>query len=256
MDKKFSNTKQLPENPLEMPPPYWRSPGIIFQLTISIEELTNSLKTLLDIHPIVDAKLSEYFERKPEPVNDDPEFGDICEPLWEIEAKIVLKSKLAIFMAAIEAEDMLNRVITYNLHKDIADSIEKLSPPEKLMIISANLTGQSVKNRKQYEIIKKLSKWRNSFAHGHCTDRPTKSLRHNHLISPTEYPTVPKAIEQMLDLVMGYLELSEYLSEISHNEYTMAMSTHNAEISDYLDTIMRFHFSYEDDGQTYEVSYK
>ena len=143
-------------------------------------------------------------------------------------------------MAAIEAEDRLNQVITYNLHKDIADIIEKLSPSDKLMIISANLTSQSVKNKKPYEIIKKLSKWRNSYAHGHCTDRPIKSLRHNHLISPENYKSLPKEIEQMLELVQGYLELSDYLNDISLNEYTKGKLTHNDEILEYLLNVRSF----------------
>lgn len=256
MKNKYTNTGQLPDNPLEMPPPYWRSPGVVFQLTICLEELTKLLTSLLDIHPEVEVLISDYFDRNPEPKDDDPEFADICDPLWEIESKIILKAELAIFMAAIQAEDHLNQVITYNLHKDISDSIEKLSPPEKLMIISANLTGESVKGSRPYEAVKSLSKWRNSYAHGHCTDRPTKSLRHNHLIAPEEYPSVPKAIENMLYKLNGYLELSYYLREISHNEYTIAGSTHDSDIKNYLNEIEHYHFSYKEDGQVYDLEYK
>jgi hypothetical protein len=255
MNNKYTNTGQLPDNPLEMPPPYWRSPGIVFQLTICLEELSKLLTSLLDIHPQVNALISDYFDQNPEPEDDDPEFGEICGPLWEIESKIILKTELAIFMAAIQAEDHLNQIITYNLHKDIADTIEKLSPPEKLMIISANLTSESVKGSRPYDAIKSLSKWRNSYAHGHCTDRPTKSLRHNHLVAPEEYPSVPKAIENMLYQLNGYLELSNYLRKISHNEYTIAGSTHDTEIKNYLNEIDRYQFSYEEDGQVYDLEY-
>ena len=255
MNNKYTNTGQLPDNPLEMPPPYWRSPGIVFQLTICLEELSKLLTSLLNIHPQVEALISDYFDRTPEPEDDDPEFGEICDPLWEIESKIILKSELAIFMAAIQAEDHLNQIITYNLHRDIADSIEKLGPPEKLLIVSANLSGESVKGSRPYDAIKNLSKWRNSYAHGHCTDRPTKSLRHNHLIAPVEYPSVPKAIENMFYQLKGYLELSNYLREISHNEYTIAESIHDTEIENYLNEIERYQFSYKKDGQIYDLEY-
>jgi len=30
--------------------------------------------------------------------------------------------------------------------------------------------------------------WRNLRPHGHCVDRTTKTLRHNHLIHPDDYP--------------------------------------------------------------------
>ena len=241
---------------MEMPPPYWRSAGINFQITMCLEELGKLLTSLLDTHPEVEALIVDYLHRNPELKDANEEFGEICSPLFEIESKIILKSELAIFMASIQAEDCLNQVITYNLHQDIADSIEKLSPPEKLKIISANLTGETVKGLRPYEAIKTLSKWRNSYAHGHCTDRPIKSLRHNHLISPEEYPSVPKAIEHMLFQLKGYLELTTYLCAISHNEFTRAESEHNSEIKDYLNEIERYQFSYKGDGKVYEFEYK
>ena len=57
--KKFIEVGQLPENPFEMPPPYWRSPGIILQLTISLEELCNLLRSLLELHPKINVDLRD-----------------------------------------------------------------------------------------------------------------------------------------------------------------------------------------------------
>lgn len=256
MQKRLTDAGKIPKNPLDMPPPYWRSSGIIFQLTSSLEDLCNPLKSLLDVHPEVDGLISDYFDRNPNPDGNDAKFGEICEPLWEVESKIELKCELAVFMAAIEAEDLLNRIIVYNLHKDISESIEKLSPPEKLLVISANLTGKSIKNCRPYQAIRSLSTWRNSYAHGHCTDRPTKSLRHNHLIKPEEYPSVPKEIEQMIHMLKGYLEISKYLRSISHNSYTKGGSVHDSEIETYLEKIQRYHLTYEEDGQVYDLKYE
>lgn len=254
--KKFIEVGQLPENPFEMPPPYWRSPGIILQLTISLEELCYLLRSLLELHPKIEGLISEYFERNPNPDDDNPEFGNIRDPLWRLEANITLKSELVVFMAGIDSEDHLNRIITYNLHKDIADSIEKLSPPEKLLIISANLTGKSIKGFRPYEVIKKLSGFRNLYAHGHCTDRPIKTLRHNHLISPEEHPSVPKAIDFMVEQLKGYLDLANYLQKISKNDYTASGSTHDDEIQKYLNKIKRYYFSYRGEGQIYSLEYR
>ncbi len=253
--KKFIEVGQLPENPFEMPPPYWRSPGIILQLTISLEELCNLLRSLLELHPKINGLISEYFEKYPNPDDDNPEFGDICDPLWRLEANITLKSEIAVFMAGVDSEDHLNRIITYNLHKDIADSIEKLSPPEKLLIISAILTGKSVKGYRPYEVIKNLSRFRNSYAHGHCADRPIKTLRHNHLISPEEHSSVPKAIGFMVEQLKGYLDLANYLQKISKNDYTASGSTHDDEIEKYLNNIERYCFSYKDEGTIYSLKY-
>ena len=256
MSTKFINTGQLPDDPFKMPPPHWRSPGIIFQLTISLEEIIELLVSLLDVHPEIDGLLMEYYDRNPDPNDDDEEFGEICNPLWELESKIILKSELSIFMASIQAEDDLNQVITFNLHKDIADTIEKLSPPEKLIIISANLTSKTVKGSKPYNAIRALTKWRNSYAHGHCTDRPTKSLRHNHLIAPEEYPSVPKAIENMKHQLQGYLDVSSFLRKISRNKYTRMGSTHNNDIQEYMEEIDRYQFTYENEGMVYDLIYK
>ena len=158
-------------------------------------------------------------------------------------------------MSAIEAEDKLNQIAVYNLHKDIVESIERLRPTEKLLVVSSSLTGDSIKNTKTYESLKKLVAWRNAFAHGHCTDRPTKSLRHNHLIKPDNYPTVPKEIEHMLTQLDGYLTVVEYLRSISQNEYTSGISVHDDEIKEYLKEVNKNVFTYNFHGVVYDLEY-
>ena len=113
----------------------------------------------------------------------------------------------------------------FNLPRDIAESIEKLSPPEKLLIASAAIGKPSVKGHSVFEAAQQLATWRNAFAHGHCVDRPTKSLRHNHLIPPDEYPGVPSTLSKMRDLVGAYIRISDYLRAISTNPYTAGKST-------------------------------
>jgi len=255
LSTEFTTVDQLPEDPLQMPPPYWRSSGVIFQITSALEELCKLLRALRDVHPRIEVLLSEYFARNPEPSEDDEEFGDISEPLWELESKIKLKCELVVFMAAIESEDLINRVSVYNLHKDISESIERLSPPEKYLVVTASLTESTGKSTRPYEAIKKLTTWRNTYAHGHCADRPTKSLRHNHLISPNEYPSVPNEVQNMVSLLEGYLVLLRHLRSISRNDYTKGESLHDSEIEEYLSQIKRYKFSYEGNGDIYELKY-
>ncbi len=254
--KEPNTVEDLPDDPFQMPPPYWRSTSSIFQLTSSLEDLCSSLRELRDVSPRVNDQLNSYFERNPEPSeDDDEEFGEITEPLWDVESKISLKCDLAIFMAAIEAEDLINRVCVYNLHKDISESIEKLNPPEKLLIVSAILTKDSVKGKKPYESIRLLTSWRNSYAHGHCVDRPTKSLRHNHLISPEFYHSIPLSVKDMIQKLNDYLIVSDYLRSISINEYTSGTSVHDQEIRDYISQVGKYEFIYEDNGEVYELHY-
>jgi hypothetical protein len=255
LNRKFTSVDQLPENPLDMPPPFWRSSGAIFHITSSLEELCVCLRELSEVHPRIECLLSEYFEKNPEPPEDDSKFAEISEPLWDIESKIKLKCELAVFMAAIEAEELINQVSVYNLNKDIAESIEKLSPPEKLLVLSSILTKKSIKGTRSYEAIKNLMSWRNSYAHGHCTDRPIKTLRHNHLIEPEEYPSVPKEIEEMCKHLEEYLELSRYLRSIGRNKYTKGTSVHDVEIEEHLKQIQRYKLTYGDDSQIYDIEY-
>ena len=255
MPTEFTTVDQLPEDPLKMPPPYWRSSGVIFQITSALEDLCKLLRALREVHPRIENILSEYFARNPEPPEDDEEFADISEPLWELESNIKLKCELAVFMAAIKSEDLINQVSVYNLHKDISESIERLSPSEKYLVVTTSLTESTSKSTRPYEAIKSLTAWRNTYAHGHCTDRPTKSLRHNHLIAPNEYPSVPKEVQNMVSLLEGYLVLSRHLRSISRNDYTKSESFHDSEIEEYLSQVKRYKFSYKGNGEIYELKY-
>lgn len=236
--------EQLPDDPLSMPPPYWRSSGAIFHVLDSLESLVSLLGELLPLHEQTELRLEDYYENHPNEDDDSDleEFSDICDDLWSLEHKIKLKAEIAILMSAVQAEDKLNMFCVFNLHKDIAESVEKLSPPEKLLIVTAVAGQPSIKGNAVFEALKKLSGWRNAFAHGHCVDRPVKSLRHNHLVSPSSYPGVPDSINKTKELISGYLRLTEYLRGISMNPYTSGSSTETEEIRMYLEEISRYKF--------------
>ena len=241
---KVMTLEQLPDNPLTMPPPYWRSSGAVFHVLDALESLISLLEKLLPVHEQTELQLEEYYKSNPNE-NDDPDlenFSGICDELWSLEHKIQLKTEIAVLMSAVAAEDRLNMFCVFNLRKDVAESIEKLSLSEKLLIATAVVEQPSVKGDTVFEALKKLTQWRNAFAHGHCVDRPVKSLRHNHLISPSTYPGVPDSLAKLKELVSGYLRLSDYLKSISVNPYTSGGSVEVEEIRGYLTEISHYTF--------------
>ena len=243
-EEKIVTSDQIPNDPLSMPPPYWRSCAAIFHILDSLETLTTLLSDLLSVHESTELHLCRYYEKYTDESSDPDheEFGDICDDLWALEHKIKLKAEVAILMSAIQAEDDINRFCVYNLHKDVAESIEKLSPPEKLLIASAVVGQSDTKGQAAFEAIKKLATWRNAFVHGHCADRPVKSLRHNHLISPPQYPGVPDSLTKMKEMVESYARVKKYLSSISLNSYTAGKSVDVEQIEEYLREVSRFRF--------------
>ena len=64
-------------------------------------------------------------------------YSEETDALADVESEIIRLSDLAIFMAAIEAEDAINQFAVFNVHKDAAEAIERLSPPDKLVLVTA-----------------------------------------------------------------------------------------------------------------------
>lgn len=238
--------EQLPDDPLKMPPPYWRSVGAIFHLEEALVGLHTLLQELIPVHADTESRLDAYYQKYPENRHQSDEareeFAEIIDNLGVIEHKIRLKAELACLMSAIQAEDHLNRFCVFNLHKDIAESVEKLSPPEKLLVACAAVGSPGVKKMVAFEAIQKLVSWRNAFTHGHCVDRPTKSLRHNHLISPDEYPGVPSSVREVMVLVRAFLLVSDHLKAVSLNPYTSSGSVNVEDIRASLEMLRRYQF--------------
>lgn len=255
-EPKFVSVDELPDDLLKMPPPYWRTGGAPFHIEDALSRLVELLHELLPIHAKTEERLDQFYTKYPDEHSAESdvameEFGEICDALWEIEHKIRMKCELAILMAAIHAEEMINRFCVFNLPKELAESLERLSPAEKLTAAASHLNQKAVRSTAAYSAIAALSAWRNAFAHGHCVDRPVKTLRHNHLISPKEYPGVPDGVADVLKHIDAYNRLSKYLARISQNSYTA--STSDAENYDkLLREIRKFKF---DGGPTvYSVS--
>jgi hypothetical protein len=224
-EKKYTSLYQLPDDPLAMPPPYWRSTGANSIVVEMLEDIVNLLEELITVKADTKEQLDDFYSKHPDDFSDDAaleEFSNICNDLFDLESKVGLRCDTAIMMSAIATEDRINCFCVYNLHKDAADSIEKLTMPEKTIMASALVGKTNIKREAAFESVRRLTSWRNAFAHGHCTDRPLRSLRHNHLIHPDEYPGIRDDISSLKELVGGYVRVSDFLRSISLNPYTSA----------------------------------
>jgi hypothetical protein len=241
-----------------MPPPYWRSGGAGFQIADALAVLTELLERL----PNANLRTSEALEphyaryrtfRASQSDTAMKQFGDICDELWRLEHRIILKTQLVNLMAAIQAEELINKFCVFNLPRELVETLERLSPPEKLTAGASFLGRRKVRATSAYGGALDLMSWRNAFAHGHCVDRPLKSLRHNHLISPDEYPGVPDSIAEMLKLTAGYTRLADYIRRISLNPYTRRASSDWQEALEKLRIVGRYKFS--GSRMVYDVTY-
>lgn len=238
---RFVSVEDLPNDPLAMPPPFWRAAAAIFHVVEALKAILRHLPQLTRVIARTDRKLEKHYAKYPENSEEHlDEFSEICDGLWELEHRIKLESERAILMSAIQAEDEVNQFCVFNLHKDLAETIEKLSLSEKLIVAAGVLGKNDVKSTAVYEKAKKLTVWRNAFVHGHCVDRPVKSLRHNHLISPAEYPGVPSAVRDVTELGGAFVGISIYLESIRVNPYTASKSFETEEVKKMLFRISQF----------------
>lgn len=254
-EERIVSIDQLPDDPLAMPPPYWRSSGVVFCLLDALESIPGLLAELVTVADETEEAVRAHFEKYPSYERTEEqvdEFSDIMDDLWRLEGQIKTKTLVVVFMSAIEVEDALNQFCVYNLPKDVAESIEKLPPPEKLLV-AAGIVGHEInKGHDVYRAVKALTQWRNAFAHGHCVDRPTKSLRHNHLIPPDEYPGTVAHLNELRRLVTSFVRVSEYLASISRNGYTAARSYDVERSKELLEEIARYRFTGDD--RHYEIT--
>jgi hypothetical protein len=223
-DITFVSADQLPDDPATMPPPYWRSGGSGLHLEDALDNLLVLLHQLAEVTPLVRQRVKDF---KADPLND-PENEDvyaremrlIYQPAWRIEDQLLLKCDVIILMAAIQAEELVNRFCVYNLPKELVEALEKVSVAEKLVAGASHLGRTRVRATTAHEALASLFRWRNAFAHGHCVDRPTKSLRHNHLLIPERHVEMPESIAAVTGHLIGLERIAGYIAEVSVNSYT------------------------------------
>ena len=81
--RKFVDVGSLPEDPLSMPPPHWRSSGAVFHVRVALKTTVGLLRRLVPVYAETDARLEVYFAAHPgEPTEDDhDEFGYLRQAL-------------------------------------------------------------------------------------------------------------------------------------------------------------------------------
>jgi hypothetical protein len=240
-----------PDDPLKMPPPYWEDSGALDQFIRSMEMVDTLLPTLVDeinrIVPLVD---DYHYRRNNHSEGYDPEyieFGEITDDFMSLEFSISSYADLCVLMGAISVETLINKFCVYNLQRDIAEPLERLTSPEKLIISSALVGHPGVKSRAPYEAVKELTKWRNAFAHGHCVDRPTQNIHKNHLISTSSSGIrhADASVSLLIEAINHYLCVHDYLNEITQNPYVIDVDDveNTSKIKSILVEIQKYRFS-------------
>lgn len=108
---------------------------------------------------------------------------------------------------------------------------------------AAGTVGEEIgKGPAVYGAIKVLAQWRNAFAHGHCVDRPTRSLRHNHRIPSDKHSGVASQLSELQRLVPSYVRVPEYRASISRNKYGSGRSYEIERTKEPLAEIARYRF--------------
>jgi hypothetical protein len=151
-------------------------------------------------------------------------------------------------MSAINAEDCINQFCVFNLPRDLSEALERLSSVDKFLAAASSVGSTSMRGSKAHECLTALMNWRNAFAHGHCTDRPTKSLRHNHLISPEYYESVPLDFQRCIQFCEHYYILDSALRKVSKNEYLKGSSYEMNRIAELTSQLRKYQFAFTAPG--------
>lgn len=239
---------EIPDDPLLMPPPYWRGSSAIWHIYEGLSELAEKLESLESAYEIQKEQLELFYSENPSLVEDEEslvqsnEFWDIVSDSLKLSEQIKLRVERTIVMAAIDVEENINMVCVYNLRREMTEIIEKLSPIEKFVILGSVLTNSNVKGTSEYGELQKLMKYRNTFAHGHNTDRPVKSLHHNHFIHPEQYSSLPEVLERLKEYMRGYFRINQFVRSMSKNDYASGNSGDEDDLKPILEKIASYTF--------------
>lgn len=250
--KKLNKMNEIPDDPLLMPPPYWRGSSAIWHINDGLCELVEKLDALENVCEVQEEQLTLFYAENPQVVEDEEslvqsnEFWSIVSDSLKLSEKIKLRIERTIVMAAIDVEENINMVCVYNLRREMTEIIEKLSPIEKFVILGSILTNSNVKGTSEYGELQKLMKYRNTFAHGHNTDRPVKSLHHNHLIHPEQYSSLPEELERLKEYMHGYFRINQFVRSMSKNDYASGNSGDEDDLKPILDKIASYTFVSEE----------
>lgn len=223
--------------------PYWRGSSAIWHIGEGLSEIAEKLKQLEVAYDNREERLEQFYELNPHFLDNDEllvkssEYWEIVSPFANLREQIKLRVERTIVMAAIEAENNINMVCVYNFRREMTEIIEKLSPTEKFVMLGSILTNRNVKGVAEYAQLQALMKYRNAFAHGHNTDRPVKTLHHNHLIHPEKYSEFPEELEKLKELVGGFFKVNSFVRSMSKNEYAKGESGDEEDLKPILEEI-------------------
>ncbi len=221
-------SKRIPNDPLSMPPPYWQDCEALDQLIRALQTFRPLLAGLSNEINRIDPLLQEYMDCV-EAFGDAHDadgrlFDEIHAEYIQLVCALGSYADLATLMAAITAESLINKFCVYNLHQDIAAPLEKLTPPEKLVVACAILGFPGTKSLAPHGAATRLHKWRNAYAHGHCVTTNRKGLLRNHLRSSpvgAGEREAPQITRSLLTMVCGFVQICDFLGEMTRNDYVL-----------------------------------
>src|SRR5260370_31889484 len=214
----------------DFPGPFWRDNGAASIIIKSLDEIKELLTKMIEEWRVVKKKLQAFYAEFPffdeytSPYEQDAlaqeVFYEIIGDFRLLEHDLACCTRTAILMAAIDLETCVNRFCYFNLDESTTNEIERLNPTEKLTIIHKVLGLGDFKGTSQYEAVKALVNWRNAFAHGKCTDMPTRSLKDNHLSEPQKRPKPGDRLHEVIKCLKYYDVVYSHLNETSEHSYT------------------------------------
>jgi len=255
----MNDTYSIPENPNDMPPPYWDDCGSIDQLIRGMETVIPTLDALQKEIETIDPLL-EKWDKQREVLGDSfdsegKQFNEIHADYIGYVHAIVSHSDLAILMAAITMESLINKFCVYNLHKDIVEPLERLNPCEKLVVALAIIGKPNFRSNAVYDDIKKLKTWRNSFVHGHCVELRSDNFMKNHLrkSSPSALDReAPQKVEILREMIERFIRCYEFLDKMTINRYVVEDGKEDiGRVRELLDELRTYNFS--DSEYPYEI---
>ncbi|WP_088831400.1 hypothetical protein [Paenibacillus tyrfis] len=212
----------------------WRVNGAIFIVVKNLEEVDFLLEaSVLEeqrIKPILDEYYKVYNDTNTEEAI--AQFGRISDRIMTIETSIKYSIYTAILMSVIDLEGIVNCFCFYNGGETVIEAIETLSLSNKIETMHAILGIEKFKGTKPYENLKKIVRWRNSFAHGKNTYASSKSIAKNHT-SEYVYKNIEERMIELIEYMNCYIEVLDHLDMINENEGNLTHYDHHC-IEEYI----------------------
>jgi hypothetical protein len=214
----------LPDPPDAEDYPGWLDNGATTIFSESLDDVVETFRLLIEEGDILVQKLlahskdEEYLYHLEMFGSAPDEKNEFFEKLHKLQNRLERFAGTALVMAVIDLEARINKFCFYNLGEFTTNAIEKLSHTEKLEVIHKVLGLAEFKGTSQFAAMRSLVKWRNAFVHGKCTDRPSNSIKENHIVQRSDSRCI--GVGEALKYLKYYFIIYSHLIKISKHPCT------------------------------------